>query len=45
MKSEIIINVKEREIKKTRTKKLLFFSGIFIVLSIVILNLISFLIT
>ena len=40
----MIFNVKEREIKKTKTKRLLFFSAIVIVLSIVTLNLISFII-
>jgi len=44
MKSEVIFDMKEKEIKKDRTKRLMFVSAIVIVLSIVILNFISFLI-
>jgi len=45
MESDVILNVKGRGIKKTKTKRLFYVSAIVIVLSIVALNLISFLIT
>jgi len=45
MKSEVIFNVKDKEIKKDRTRRLIFVSAIIIVLSVVILNLIAFIIT
>ena len=44
MNSEVIFDMKEKEIKKGKTKRLLFVSTVIVVLSIVILNLISFLI-
>jgi len=44
MKSDMIFNVKEKDIKKTRTKRVLFISAIVLVVSIVILNLVTFLI-
>ena len=44
MKSDVVFNVKEKEIKKTRINRVLFISAIIAVLSIVILNLVSFLI-
>jgi len=45
MESDVVFNVKEREFRKIRTKKKLFISVIILVISIVILDLISFLIS
>lgn len=41
----VVLNIEEREIKKLKTKKKLFISAIVIVLSVVILNFISFIIS